>query len=56
VRDRFTPEILQQYLLALGLDAFEESFYLPAGQQAVLIYKEGPLPPEVTTLSPDFAK
>lgn len=29
VRDRFPQELLAEYLLALGIDAFNEDFYLP---------------------------
>jgi hypothetical protein len=54
VKDRLTLGMLENYLRAIGLDPFEASFYLPAGQTAVLISKEGPLPPDVKTITPDF--
>ena len=28
IRDRFTPEMLQKYLLAIGINAFDEEFYI----------------------------
>jgi len=39
VRDRFTPELLQSYLRALGIDAFEEGFFGPHG---ILLERKGP--------------
>ncbi len=42
VRDRFTFEMLKDYLRHLGLSPFEEDFYLPPGSQAWLIQKSGP--------------
>jgi len=42
VRDRFTFEMLKDYLHHLGLSPFEEDFYLPPGSRAWLIQKTGP--------------
>ncbi len=50
VRDRFTPELLRDYLAALGLRPFEEDFYWPEGH-ATFIEKVGPLPPTVKELT-----
>jgi len=42
VRDRFTFEMLKDYLRHLGLSPFEEDFYLPSGSSAWLVQKTGP--------------
>jgi hypothetical protein len=42
VRDRFTFEMLKDYLRHLGLAPFEEDFYMPPGSCAWLIQKTGP--------------
>ncbi len=42
VRDRFTFEMLKDYLRHLGLAPFEEDFYLPEGSRAWLVQKTGP--------------
>jgi hypothetical protein len=42
VRDRFTFDMLKDYLRHLGLAPFEEDFYLPPGSRAWLIQKTGP--------------
>jgi hypothetical protein len=42
VRDRFTFEMLKDYLRHLGLAPFEEDFYMPPGSRAWLIQKTGP--------------
>jgi hypothetical protein len=42
VRDRFTFEMLKDYLRHLGLSPFEEDFYMPPGSRAWLIQKTGP--------------
>lgn len=41
VRDRFTPEMLDRYLKAMGISAFDPGFYMPAGSQAILVEKSG---------------
>ena len=41
VRDRFTFEMLKDYLGHLGLSPFEEDFYLPQGAPAWLVEKTG---------------
>jgi len=43
VRDRFTFDMLKQYLSHLGLAPFEQAFYLPEGAPAWLVEKNGPL-------------
>jgi len=45
VRDRFTFEMLKDYLRHLGLSPFEEDFYLPEGAPAWLVEKTGPFAP-----------
>jgi hypothetical protein len=42
VRDRFTFEMLKDYLRHLGLSPFEEDFYMPPGTRAWLVQKTGP--------------
>jgi hypothetical protein len=42
VRDRFTFEMLKDYLRHLGLAPFEEDFYMPEGSRAWLLQKTGP--------------
>jgi hypothetical protein len=42
VRDRFTFEMLDSYVRAIGLDAFDEAFYLPDGSSAVVVELVGP--------------
>jgi hypothetical protein len=45
IRDRFTFDMLQEYLRHLGLTPFEEDFYLPEGVPAWLVEKTGPVVP-----------
>jgi hypothetical protein len=45
VRDRFTFDMLKEYLHHLGLSPFEEDFYLPEGAPAWLVEKTGPVAP-----------
>ena len=45
VRDRFTFEMLKDYLHHLGLSPFEEDFYLPQGSSAWLVERKGPVSP-----------
>jgi hypothetical protein len=42
-RDRFTFDMLKQYLSNLGLAPFDQDFYLPEGAPAWLVEKDGPL-------------
>nr|WP_294814547.1 hypothetical protein [uncultured Sphingomonas sp.] len=42
-RDRFTPQMLDHYLRALGIEAFNEDFYQPADEAAILVEKSGPI-------------
>lgn len=37
VKDRFTPELLEEYLLAMGIRAFDEHFYCAQGSDATLV-------------------
>jgi hypothetical protein len=41
VRDRFTFDMLEEYLHHLGLSPFREDFYLPEGAPAWLVEKTG---------------
>ena len=43
VRDRFTFDMLEEYLHHLGLSPFREDFYLPQGAPAWLVEKTGPV-------------
>jgi hypothetical protein len=43
VKDRFTFDMLKEYLLRLGLSPFQEDFYLPPGSSAWLVEKTGPV-------------
>jgi hypothetical protein len=45
VQDRFTFDMLKEYLRYLGLTPFEESFYLPEGAPAWLVERTGPVAP-----------
>ncbi len=45
VRDRFTFDMLRDYLRHLGLSPFEEDFYLPQGAPAWLVQKTGTFGP-----------
>ncbi len=45
VRDRFTFEMLKDYLRHLGLSPFEEDFYLPRGAPAWMVERTGPVLP-----------
>jgi len=46
VRDRFTFDMLKDYLRHLGLSPFEEDFYLPEGAPAWLVQKTGTFTPK----------
>ncbi|HLM48501.1 MAG TPA: hypothetical protein VK458_31845 [Myxococcaceae bacterium] len=48
VRDRFTFDMLEEYLHHLGLSPFEEDFYLPEGAPAWLVEKTGMFVPAQT--------
>ena len=41
IRDRFTPELLEEYLAHLGIRVFEPDFY-ESPQPAILVSEEGP--------------
>jgi len=52
IRDRFTFDMLKRYVVALGVRAFDESFYLPStAPSALLIEKQGPIAGNVRTFS-----
>jgi hypothetical protein len=36
-KDRFTLEMMNEYLLEFGINAFQEEFYLPSGTKATII-------------------
>jgi hypothetical protein len=48
VRDRFTPELLRDYCVALGVRPFDDSFYMPDGS-ATLVEEIGRMPSRHTT-------
>jgi hypothetical protein len=48
VRDRFTLDMLKEYLHQLGLSPFQEDFYLPEGAPAWLVEKTGTFVPAQT--------
>jgi hypothetical protein len=48
VRDRFTFDMLKEYLRHLGLSPFEEEFYMPEGAPAWLVEKTGTFVPVQT--------
>jgi hypothetical protein len=45
IQERFTFEMLEEYLRALGIYAFDKKFYLPSGKCATRIEKVGPIAP-----------
>ena len=45
IKERFTLEMLKEYLRHLGLSPFEEHFYLPDGAPAWLVERKGPALP-----------
>jgi hypothetical protein len=47
IKDRFTLDMLTDYLRALHIRAFDADYYLPRGAQATLIEKHGPIAPGV---------
>lgn len=49
VRSRFTEAMLEEYLMALGIDAFKEDFYDP--ENAFLAEKKGPMAPATKEFS-----
>ena len=44
IRDRFTGEMLDNYLKHLGIVAFDETFYAPSNTGSILARKHGKLP------------
>ncbi|WP_375768466.1 hypothetical protein NR798_43435 [Archangium gephyra] len=56
VRDRFTFDMLKDYLRHLGLSPFEEDFYLPQGAPAWLVEKSGTFVPAQTEYSLALAR
>lgn len=54
IKKRFSFDLLHTYASALGLDPFNEDFYLPPGEPtAVLIEKLGPLYPNMRSVNLD---
>jgi hypothetical protein len=45
VKDRFTRDMLADYLRALNIHAFDAGYYLPQGTTATLVEKHGPTAP-----------
>jgi hypothetical protein len=45
IKKRFTGEMLKEYLNHLEIAAFDESFYCPNGEPAILVEKFGPIAP-----------
>ncbi len=41
VNKRFTPDMLAKYLLAHGIDAFNDNFYVAEGKGTILVEKVG---------------
>jgi hypothetical protein len=57
IQDRFTPDMLADYLRALGVRAFEEDFYMPPGDPtALLVEKIGSTAPNMQEYSLKEAK
>lgn len=55
LHERFTLEMLERYLKSLGVNAFEESFYLPDGG-AELVEKQGPTAKNLNEFSLEEAR
>ena len=53
IKDRLTPEMLERYCAALGIQVFDESFY---GDQGYLVENANSHPSRVTTESLDAVK
>ncbi len=51
IKDRFTGEMLERYLKAMGIDAYNPEFYLPHGAPASLVEGHGPTPPGMREFS-----
>jgi hypothetical protein len=51
IKKRFTGEMLDAYLKHLGIVAFDESFYCPSGEKAILVSKAGPIAPAAREFS-----
>jgi hypothetical protein len=56
IKDRFTHDMLVRYLQHLGIDAFEESFYCRNDEPSWLIEVEGPVYPNMRTLTLEEAQ
>ena len=44
IRERFTPEMLEEYLRELGIRAFEETFCDAGDRPACVVRRQGPVP------------
>jgi hypothetical protein len=51
IQDRFTLDMLRDYLADFGIAAFDETYYLPPDREAILIEALGPLPKGARTYS-----
>jgi len=51
IKDRFTPDMLDRYLQALGIHAFDEAFYQCEQRGAELVFKQGPSSPKLQEFS-----
>ena len=51
IRDRFTGEMLDNYLNHLGVAAFDEKFYAPSNTGSILARKLGKLPDNLRELN-----
>ena len=45
IKHRFDGEMMNAYLTELGVSAFDEDFYQPIGEAAILVEKSGPIAP-----------
>jgi hypothetical protein len=51
VQDRFTPEMLESYCRALGIDPFNEAFYKPSAVLLVQDISSWKQPPRLMSLA-----
>ncbi|MCB0015613.1 MAG: hypothetical protein KDE34_27045, partial [Anaerolineales bacterium] len=57
VRDKFTFEMLEEYLAAMSLFPFDESFYLPPGnERAILATTSAKFRPDARDISLEEAR
>jgi len=46
-RNRFTPDMLERYCQQVGIDFFNEDFYMPSGSEAIIIETVRPVRPRL---------